>query len=93
MQPNFIGARFVIEKIVYDVSYPVAQCLNSTDSCSLPLGFFSSETAIVEVPVPNQNATLWNEEFVAISTCEPRTAVYLGCVLAVPLLILIFAFQ
>jgi hypothetical protein len=28
-----------------------------------------------------------------VSTCEPRTALYLSCVIAVPVLILFFAFQ
>uniref|UniRef100_A0A1B0D8B7 E3 ubiquitin-protein ligase APD1-4 middle domain-containing protein n=1 Tax=Phlebotomus papatasi TaxID=29031 RepID=A0A1B0D8B7_PHLPP len=34
-----------------------------------------------------------NEEYVFVSECEPRTAIYLLCVLAVPFFILLFAFQ
>jgi hypothetical protein len=47
---------------------------------------------ILELPVKS-NDSLWNEEFLAVSTCEPRTALYIICVLAVPFLIILFAFQ
>jgi len=70
----------------------MVSCTNSTEPCSLPLDFFSNEKVVLELPV-RPNESLWNEEFIAVSTCEPRTALYVFCVLAVPVFILIFAFQ
>lgn len=58
----------------------------------MPLKFFSNEKVVFELPVSNNDSS-WNEEYVVISECEPRTAVYLVCVLAVPLMVLLFAFQ
>lgn len=34
-----------------------------------------------------------NEEFILVSECQPRTSLYLLCILAVPFMILAFAFQ
>jgi peptidyl-prolyl cis-trans isomerase SDCCAG10 len=84
--------HFELQKRVYNVSNSMVSCRNSTEPCSLPLDFFSSEKVVLELPV-RPNDSLWNEEFIVVSTCEPRTALYLGCVLAVPVLILFFAFQ
>jgi peptidyl-prolyl cis-trans isomerase SDCCAG10 len=84
--------HFNLEKRVYNVSNSMAACRNSTESCSLPLDFFSNEKVVLELPV-HPNDSLWNEEFIAVSTCEPRTALYLVCVISVPLFILFFAFQ
>jgi len=76
----------------------VAQCANTTE-CAFPLDFFSSEKVVLEVPVapgregPADNnetedslAKHWNEEYLIVSTCEPRTSVYLVCMLLVPVL-------
>ncbi|KAJ9583465.1 hypothetical protein L9F63_022190 [Diploptera punctata] len=92
VQTNYLRVHFDLQKTVYNISNSVAACKNSTQQCSLPLDFFSSEKVVLELPV-RSNESLWNEEYIAVSTCEPRTALYLGCVIAVPLFILFFAFQ
>jgi peptidyl-prolyl cis-trans isomerase SDCCAG10 len=92
VQTNYLRVHFELEKRMYNVSNSMAACRNSTESCSLPLDFFSSEKVVLELPV-SPNESLWNEEFIVVSTCEPRTALYLSCVIAVPVLILFFAFQ
>lgn len=46
----------------------------------------------MEVPV-TKNESLWNEELVVISECQPRTMLYAFFVLSVPVLILVFAFH
>ncbi|KAG8234861.1 hypothetical protein J437_LFUL013363 [Ladona fulva] len=38
-------------------------------------------------------ALLWDESYVVMTTCEPRTTLYLCFIISVPLLILLFAFQ
>ncbi|XP_018579974.1 uncharacterized protein LOC108917716 isoform X2 [Anoplophora glabripennis] len=91
VQPNYIRVQFDLEKAVYNVSNPVAYCANSSDSCALDLNFFSSEKLVMELPV-NENQTLWNEEFIVVSECEPRTVLYAICVIAVPVLVILFAF-
>ncbi|OXU28371.1 hypothetical protein TSAR_006422 [Trichomalopsis sarcophagae] len=91
IQPNYLRVKFELLKTMYNTSDPVFQCKNSTGECSLPISFFSSERTVLELPV-NGNNSQWNDEYVVISTCEPRTAVYLVCTMAVPLLILMFAF-
>lgn len=58
----------------------------------MDLKFFSSEKLVMELPV-KENSNLWNEEFVVISECEPRTAIYAVCVIAVPVLVILFAFS
>lgn len=94
VQNNYMRAHFQLEKRVYNVSHPLDACVNSTDACSLPLDFWTNEKVVLELPAPlKPNDSEWNNEYVIQSTCEPRTALYLGCVIAVPLLILIFAFQ
>lgn len=92
VQDNFIRVKFDIQKTVYNVSNSIQSCSNATGVCRLPLNFFSNEKVVFELPMTN-NETLWNEEYVVISECEPRTAIYLVCVISVPLLILLFAFQ
>ncbi|XP_041971355.1 uncharacterized protein LOC121727543 [Aricia agestis] len=93
VQKNFIRARFDLQKTRYDVARTaLRECTNSTERCALPLDLFSSQKVVLEVPLRN-NASLWNEHFLVTSECEPRTSVYLTCVIAVPLIILIFAFQ
>lgn len=92
VQDNYIRVKFDIHKTVYNVSNSIQSCNNATDECRLPLNFFSNEKVVFELPY-NNNESLWNEEYIVISECEPRTAIYLICVISVPLLILLFAFQ
>lgn len=92
VQDNYIRVKFNIQKTVYNVSNSIQSCSNATKECKLPLNFFSNEKVVFELPI-NNNETLWNEEYVVISECEPRTAIYLICVISVPLMILFFAFQ
>ncbi|XP_045540260.1 uncharacterized protein LOC106710343 isoform X2 [Papilio machaon] len=93
VQRNFIRARFELQKTRYDVARTaLRECTNTTDRCDLTLDIFSAQKVVLEVPLRN-NDSLWNEQFVIVSECEPRTAVYLACVIAVPILILVFAFQ
>lgn len=47
---------------------------------------------VLELPL-RDNDSLWNEQFLIISECEPRTSIYLVCVITVPVLIMMFAFQ
>lgn len=92
VQENYIRVNFHLDKTVYNVSNHVSMCSSATDSCEFPLNFFSNEKVVFELPIHN-NETLWNEEYIVTSECEPRTIVYLICVLTVPMLILFFAFQ
>lgn len=92
VQDNFIRVKFDIQKTVYNVSNSIQSCNNATEECRLSLNFFSNQKVVFELPV-NSNETLWNEEFIVISECEPRTIIYLVCVISVPMLILLFAFQ
>lgn len=92
VQDNYIRVNFNLQKTVYNVSNAVSICNNTSNECDMPLKFFSNEKVVFQLPV-NNNESLWNEEYVVISECEPRTAIYLICVLAVPLMVLLFAFQ
>lgn len=92
VQTNFLKIKFQLEKIIYNVSNAVASCTNETNECSLPLSFFSKQKVVLELPY-NQNESTLNDEFLAISTCEPRSTLYLLCVVAVPVFIVMFAFQ
>lgn len=92
IQPNYIRIRFDLQKTEYNTSNPTLSCKNSTVSCSLPLNFFSNQRTVLELPLTG-NDSQWNEEYVVVSTCEPRTAVYVVCIISVPLLVLIFAFH
>ncbi|XP_046751667.1 uncharacterized protein LOC124414690 [Diprion similis] len=92
IQPNFIRIRFELQKTSYDTSNPMQSCKNSTGACSLPLSFFSSQKAVLELPLTG-NDSQWNEEYVVVSTCEPRTAIYVICIVLVPILVLVFAFH
>ncbi|XP_063547122.1 uncharacterized protein LOC134754711 isoform X2 [Cydia strobilella] len=92
-QKNFIRAKFDLQKTRYEVAQTaLRECRNSTQRCDLLLDIFSSQKVVLEVPLRN-NDSLWNEQFVIVSECEPRTSIYLACVVAVPLLFMIFAFQ
>ncbi|CAH1163985.1 unnamed protein product [Phaedon cochleariae] len=86
---NYIRVNFNIEKTVYDISNPVARCINDSE-CALNLDFFSSEKLVMELPL-NRNDSLHNEEFIVISECEPRTALYAVFVILIPILIVTFA--
>ncbi|XP_066596567.1 uncharacterized protein [Prorops nasuta] len=92
IQPNFVRVQFDLLKTVYNTSNPVKECKNSTYECSLPFSIFSNERTILELPLTG-NDSQWNEEYVVVSTCEPRTSIYLLCIIMVPLLIIIFAFH
>nr|XP_023014593.1 uncharacterized protein LOC111504309 [Leptinotarsa decemlineata] len=89
---NYVRVHFEIEKTVYNVSNPVAYCVNKSTSCSIDLDFFSSEKLVMELPV-NGNESLWNEEYIVVSECEPRTAVYAVFILLVPIMVGLFAFS
>ncbi|KRT83609.1 hypothetical protein AMK59_4208 [Oryctes borbonicus] len=92
IQPNYIRVRFNLQKKVYNVSNPVSTCRNTTEFCAMKLSFWSDEKVVMELPV-NEHEDLWNNEFVVISQCEPRTAIYIILVVSIPILIIIFAFQ
>lgn len=92
MQPNYIRVQFHLNKVVYNVTEAVASCVNTTEACAVNLKFFSSEKLVLELPV-TENDAFWNEEFVVVSECEPRTAIYMICVIAVPVLVILFAFS
>lgn len=92
IQPNYIRVRFNIEKTVYNVTQTVSQCANSTAPCALNLQFFSNEVVVMELPV-QEDQDLWNNEFVVVSECEPRTSLYVALVISVPVLVIVFAFQ
>ncbi|KAF2879332.1 hypothetical protein ILUMI_26843 [Ignelater luminosus] len=92
IQTNYIRVHFNLNKTVYDVSHSTSSCANKTDSCALDLSFFSEDKMVMELP-PLVNESRWNEEFIVVSECEPRTLIYMCCVLAVPVLVVLFAFQ
>ncbi|XP_077296405.1 uncharacterized protein LOC143918385 isoform X2 [Arctopsyche grandis] len=93
IQTNYIRVKFDLQKTIYDLTKgTVTECKNSTGNCTIPLSFFSTEKVVLEVPL-RDNDSLWNEEFVVMSECEPRTAIYLVCVITVPMLIVFLAFQ
>lgn len=92
IQPNYIRVLFHIKKAVYNLTDPVEVCSNSSDTCAMNLKFFSSEKLVMELPVQG-NDSMWNEEYVVISECEPRTAIYVFCVIAVPIFVVLFGFM
>ncbi|KAL1114824.1 hypothetical protein AAG570_007648 [Ranatra chinensis] len=92
VQTNFLSAKFKIEKTTYNVSGAEATCLNANGSCSFQLRFGSSQKVVLEL-VHKPNETHWNEEFITISICEPRSSVYAVFIIAAPLMFIIFAFQ
>ncbi|XP_031641099.1 uncharacterized protein LOC116352550 [Contarinia nasturtii] len=92
VQDNYIRVKFDIQKTVYNVSSSIQSCNNATSECRLSLNFFSNEKVVFELPM-SANESLYNEEYIVVSECEPRTSIYLICVLSVPSIILLFAFQ
>ncbi|XP_044006148.1 uncharacterized protein LOC122851157 [Aphidius gifuensis] len=92
IQPNYIRIKFDLVKKTYNTSNSVHSCQNSTNECSLPFNFFSWEKTVLELPLTG-NDSQWNEDYVVVSRCEPRTSLYLICIISVPILILIFAFH
>lgn len=48
---------------------------------------------VIELPANEGRNVGTNEEFIFVSECQPRTSIYLFCILAVPFMILAFAFQ
>ncbi|XP_029164286.1 uncharacterized protein LOC114935588 [Nylanderia fulva] len=91
IQPNYVRVKFDLLKTVYNTSNSVYACKNSTEECSLPFKIFSKERTVLELPL-SDNDSQWNEEYVGVSICEPRTTIYTICIIMVPLLILCFAF-
>lgn len=92
VQTNYMRVHFHLQKTFYNTSDSVAQCMNSSSTCALDLKFFSNEKLVMELPV-KENESLWNEEFIVVSECEPRTAIYAACVITVPVLVILFAFS
>ncbi|XP_070157374.1 uncharacterized protein [Polyergus mexicanus] len=92
VQSNYVRVKFDLLKTVYNTSNPVYACKNSTEECSLPFKIFSKERTVLELPLSN-NDSQWNEEYVGVSTCEPRTTIYTICIIMVPFLIIGFAFH
>lgn len=92
VEDNFIRVQFKLEKTRYDVSKPIKQCNNTTGLCQFPLNFWSDEKVVFEMPL-TEHSKLGRDEYTVRSECEPRTIIYVICVISVPLLILLFAFQ
>ncbi|KAK3923717.1 Squamosa promoter-binding-like protein 16 [Frankliniella fusca] len=106
VQTNFVRVRFDLDRVVYDIDSPVAECSppgpdgngsSSASSCTLPLRFLSDDTLVLEVPVEAEAEEgarhhAHHDHVLAVSTCEPRTALYVACILALPALILACAF-
>ncbi|XP_022837301.1 uncharacterized protein LOC111364610 isoform X2 [Spodoptera litura] len=92
VQRNYIRARFELQKTRYDVARTALRTCTTAARCDLTLDIFSAQKVVLEVPLRN-NDSLWNEQFLIISECEPRTSIYIFCVIAVPILILVFGFQ
>lgn len=85
--------KFDLVKTIFNVSEAVDICHNSTH-CHFPLKFYSSERVIVALPAPESNVSPdWDYTFVAHSICEPRMPIYLGFVLALPLIVVFCAFR
>ncbi|XP_045114316.1 uncharacterized protein LOC123506352 isoform X2 [Portunus trituberculatus] len=84
---NDLYFNVTMERVVYNVSKREELCTNTTD-CLMPLGFWSNDQTVVEVP---PEAT-WNHSYVMDVKCEPRVYVYLSFLLLVPLLIMCCAF-
>ena len=92
IQTNYVRVKFNLNKTMYNVSNPISSCNNTTSQCAVDLNFMSDEKLVMELPVL-ENADLGNDEFVVVSQCEPRTFVYVALVIAVPVLVITFAFQ
>ncbi|CAG9835386.1 unnamed protein product [Diabrotica balteata] len=92
VQTNYVRVKFDIEKTVYNISNPVAKCINASETCTVDLNFFSSEKLVMELPLVD-NESLFNEEFIVLSECEPRSSVYAVFVILVPILVIFFAFS
>lgn len=92
VEQNFIHAHFELKKAVYDTSEAVVSCKNETKECALPLNFWSYERTILALPGPIDDSQ-WNEEYLFHTKCEPRSTLYLICILLVPVCILLFAFS
>lgn len=92
IQDNFIHIHFAINKTVYDVSEPISSCINTTGECQLPLNFWSQQTTVLEMLRPGPTSDS-DDEFIAISTCQPRSAVYAIFLIAAPVLFVLFSFH
>ncbi|XP_046387843.1 uncharacterized protein LOC124157289 isoform X2 [Ischnura elegans] len=65
----------------------------STQATTAALRSDKGDNSKTETRVEGGEALLWDESYVVVTTCEPRTTLYLCFIIAVPLLILLFAFQ
>ncbi|XP_050538918.1 uncharacterized protein LOC126904189 isoform X2 [Daktulosphaira vitifoliae] len=92
IQDNFIRIHFAINKTVYDVSQSLASCLNTTGECQLPLSFWSKQTTVLEMLRAGPKSDS-NEEFIAISTCQPRSMIYAICLITAPIMFVLFSFH
>ncbi|XP_050422670.1 uncharacterized protein LOC126834637 isoform X2 [Adelges cooleyi] len=92
IQDNFIRIHFAINKTVYDVSQSIVSCINTTGECQLPLSFWSSQTAVLEMLRPGPKSDS-DDEFIAISVCHPRSAIYAICLITAPIMFVLFSFH
>ncbi|KAL3289084.1 hypothetical protein HHI36_003526 [Cryptolaemus montrouzieri] len=91
VQQNYVRVQIDLQKTLYDVSKPLAKCSNTSTNCSLDLQFLSGQKVVLQLPLQN-NDDYFDEEFVAESECEPRSELYAICVIAVPVVFILFAF-
>ncbi|XP_025412970.1 uncharacterized protein LOC112685317 isoform X4 [Sipha flava] len=92
IQDNFMRIHFAINKTVYDVSKPISSCINTTGECKLSLNFWSHQTTVLEMIKAGPSSDS-EDEFIAISTCQPRSAVYAIFLIAAPVLFVLFSFH
>ncbi|TRY68335.1 hypothetical protein TCAL_03808 [Tigriopus californicus] len=98
---NFLFATFDLHKTAFDVSSNVLNCTNTT-VCELPLGFWSEDHVVLEVPEEENdpcNALVGfssleecHRIIVAESICHPRKSIYVTFLISVPVFILLFAY-
>uniref|UniRef100_A0A224XNV8 Putative conserved plasma membrane protein n=1 Tax=Panstrongylus lignarius TaxID=156445 RepID=A0A224XNV8_9HEMI len=88
---NDIYAIFDIYKPTYEYGNHSMACINKTE-CSFPIGFWSDDIVVVEVPtrdgIENEN----DDITILTSTCHPRSAIYAVFPIAVIFIILLCAF-
>lgn len=98
---NFLFATFDLHKTAFDVSSNVLNCTNTT-VCELPLGFWSEDHVVLEVPeeendpcnelVGFSSLEECHHVIVAESICHPRKSIYMTFLISVPVCILLFAY-
>ena len=97
LEENVMRYFLRIDRMMYNVSNSEKECMNATE-CSFPFKFFSRQTVVVEMAeqdVSNISAkSLIDLDYFHLhSVCQPRVSVYMFCILLVPFIILLFAFQ